>query len=258
MMRIALLVVAVGLGGGCRAAEDEASAGPARRPGEKAGAVLVELFTSQGCSSCPPADRLLPLLPGAVDGVEVLPLAFHDDYWDDLGWRDPFSSAAWSERQRRYAPAVSDGRVYTPQMVVQGRADLNGADRSGAIDAIRRAAEPAPRGRISAVTTGGEHLTVTVDAALPAGKARADAWVALTESGLSTRVARGENKGLEMINDHVVRRLSAAFTVEAGASRQGKVDLPIDPSWRRDHLDVIVFLQDPASQRVLAAARAVR
>jgi hypothetical protein len=258
MMRAQIVVLALaaaGAGSGCRAAEEEAAAAPAGA----AGPVLVELFTSQGCSSCPPADQLLGQLPRAVDGVEVLPLAFHVDYWDDLGWRDPFSSAAWTERQRLYAGAVSDGRIYTPQLVVQGVDDVVGSDRSGALARIRRAGRSGTTGRIRASVSGDGPLTVAVEAELADRRAaRADAWVALSESGLATRVARGENQGRSLVNDFVVRRLVKAFSIAPGAAQRGQVALAVDAGWRRDRLSVTVFLQDPDSRRVLAAAAGQR
>jgi hypothetical protein len=264
MTRVALLLAAVaatGLGS-CRG-RDEAAAAPAgaaasdRSAARPTGPVLVELFTSQGCSSCPPADRLLGQLPSAVDGVEVLPLAFHVDYWDDLGWRDPFSSAEWTARQRRYSGEVAGGRVYTPQLVVQGAADVLGSDRDDAVEAIRAAARSARGGRIEARASGSDRLTVAVEAQLD-GAARADALVALVENGLSTKVARGENSGRALANQFVVRRLVKAFALEGAGVRRGEVHLDVDPAWRRDRLAVTVFLQDTSTMRVLAAASARR
>lgn len=268
MTRVALLLAAVAASGlsSCRG-RDEAAAAPARAStsdrtaARPTGAVLVELFTSQGCSSCPPADRLLGQLPSSVDGVEVLPLSFHVDYWDDLGWRDPYSSAEWTARQRRYSSVVAGGRVYTPQLVVQGAADVLGSDRDDAVEAIRAAARAERGGRIEArateSATGNQRLSVAVEAEID-GAARADALVALVESGLSTKVARGENGGRALANQFVVRRLVKAFALERGGVRRGEVHLDLDPAWRRDRLAVTVFLQDPASLRVLAAASARR
>src|SRR6266545_881299 len=164
--RAALLVLALAApaaAGGCDPGGGDAAAATPAPAGARA-AVVVELFTSQGCSSCPPADRLLTRLPGSIDGVLVLPLAFHVDYWDDLGWRDPFSSADWTARQKRYAAAIAGGHVYTPQLVVQGREDMVGSDRGAVEDAIRRAAARPPGGAtISAVPAGAagrDRLTV--------------------------------------------------------------------------------------------------
>ena len=260
------LVTLGALCAGCGLGGEDAAASPSARPAAASSgpAVLVELFTSQGCSSCPPADRLLGVLPGEVDGVQVLPLAFHVDYWDDLGWRDPFSSAAWTARQNRYAHALGAGRIYTPQLVVMGTADVVGSDRAKAVELIRQAArEQASGARIQATTeattAGKQALTVSVDAALGTGKpglARADAWVALVENGLATKVGRGENSGRGLVDHFVVRRLTRAFTVEAGNPRRGDVELALEPTWRRDRMTVTVFLQDGRDLEVLAAAAA--
>ena len=258
MMQVRLLasmalVAATGLFAGCGSGE-EAAAAP--NPSGQSQAVLVELFTSQGCSSCPPADLLLGQLPEVVDGIQVLPLAFHVDYWDGLGWRDPFSSADWTERQNLYARAIASGRLYTPQLVVQGSAHVVGSDRKGAADLIRAAARRQPTARVQATAKAGrDRMTVSVDASLGRGPA-ADAWVALVESGLATRVARGENQGRALDNHFVVRRLVRAFRLEPGASRRGDVALALDPSWRRDRLAVTVFVQEPDSLAIVGAAAA--
>jgi len=216
--------------------------------------ILAELFTSQGCSSCPPADRLLSSIRDlAGDGAEVIPLAFHVDYWDDLGWKDPFSAAEWTERQRRYALRVSGGRVYTPMLVVQGRAHMVGSSQGEIEAALRRAArDPATGATIAAHASSPGKLTV--DAA--AGGARATAFVALVESGIDTTVERGENQGRVLRNDFIVRRLSRAFDLAANARKSETVDLALDPSWRRDRVVVVLFLQDPESLAIQAAARA--
>src|SRR4051812_18762634 len=100
---------------GCTAAEGT----PRGAASATEGPIVLELFTSQGCSSCPPAERILDKLSSrGLDGASLAPLAFHVDYWDDLGWPDPFASPAWSERQRQYAGALGEGRVYTPELVV--------------------------------------------------------------------------------------------------------------------------------------------
>ncbi|MDX1642861.1 MAG: DUF1223 domain-containing protein, partial [Thermoanaerobaculia bacterium] len=106
--------------------------------------VLIELFTSQGCSSCPPADRLLADLAdrGELDGIVLLPLSFHVDYWNYIGWTDPFSSAEWSNRQRRYARAFGLDTIYTPQIFLNGRAEVVGSDEREVRRLIRQTAAP--------------------------------------------------------------------------------------------------------------------
>ena len=239
---LALALVACGTVAGDPPASVPASAPVEPRaalPG--AGPVIVELFTSQGCSSCPPADRALSTLvrDGHVGDRAVVPLAFHVDYWDDLGWADPFSRPAWSQRQYAYATGA---RVYTPQLVVGGRADVLGSD----VPAVRAAitAAPLPARLDAHVRWHDDRATITATA--PPG---ADVWVALYEDELTTRVARGENAGEALRNDHVVRRLERVVT--AGASAD--LDLALDPSWR--HLGAVAFAQRP--DRAIVATRAL-
>ncbi len=126
------------------------TAGDGDRHAAGADPILVELFTSQGCSSCPPADRLLSRLSAAAQGGEtaVIPLSFHVDYWNYIGWTDPFSSAEWSERQRSYAESFDSGRVYTPQLVVNGRRDCVGSNEQRVREEIERAERQRANGRL--------------------------------------------------------------------------------------------------------------
>lgn len=226
-------------------------------------AAVVELFTSQGCSSCPPADRLLSKLSHdpRFQG-KVIPLSFHVDYWNGIGWQDPFSSARWSDRQKQYAGRVfHSNRIYTPQVVVNGRSECVGNSEA---EVLRRvsdalAAEPAAR------------LTLAVDPLSPDGRLRVqvgarvaravssgnlDLWVAVTESGLSTEVKAGENASRLLRNDRVVRRLEKALTLSAaaGSEKSGEVVLGIDKRWKADALGVAAFLQDPATLAIVGAA----
>ncbi len=220
--------------------------------------VLIELFTSQGCSSCPPADRLLSKLGREQGDVELIPLSFHVDYWNSIGWKDPFSSSRWSSRQREYAARISN-RTYTPQLVVQGTADCVGSNERCIRQAVAEASAHAPRGsvRIDAASVVDGAVEVDAVVALAEGQPGAVASVVIYESGLQTDVRRGENRGRELRNDFVVRRLRDIGTIEQGATnpRQVSARIPIDPSWRENALGVVVFLQDPASKRVYAVSR---
>jgi hypothetical protein len=215
--------------------------------------VVVELFTSEGCSSCPPADELLRRLAveQPVAGVEIIPLALHVDYWNWIGWRDRFSSAAFSSRQRAYARIFRQSSVYTPEMVVEGTAAFVGSDEARAISAIRKAAEAgAHRLTLSASASGGD-LDLDV-AGLPSTPSGAALLVAVTENGLATRVGRGENAGRELRHSAVVRRFEAYPAKPDGAGRQS-VRLPLDPSWNRKTMRVAAFLQDPGTGEISAA-----
>jgi hypothetical protein len=161
--------------------------------------VLVELFTSQGCSSCPPADALLGELAQRPD---VLALSFHVDYWNYIGWTDPFSSKEATERQRSYSRAFHRSMVYTPQVVVAGRLEMVGSDRSAVEAAIRQAsgaATVAPR----FLSDPGSGMRVAIPAGSPAKPATI--WLAFIDSRHTTPVRRGENAGATLTNYNVVR-----------------------------------------------------
>jgi len=237
-MRSLLLVASLGLPAACARAEGEPRAvNPAEPP------VVVELFTSQGCSSCPPADRLLATLAaaGAVGDRAVIPLAFHVDYWNDLGWADPYSLPAWTERQHQYARALADDRVYTPELVVGGAAGMLGSDLDAVTRAVQRAARPAP------LTTSAtwSRDTVTVTATAPAD---ADVWVAVWENRTTTKVTRGENSGETLASSHVVRRLEHV----AAAGKRASVVIKLDPSW---HAAGAVAFAQRADRQITATAR---
>ncbi len=180
---------------------------------------VVELFTSQGCSSCPPADRLLGEL-AARDGV--LALSFHVDYWNYVGWHDPFSSPAATERQRDYSRTIGRRYVYTPQMVVDGVAEGVGSDRRG-VEAMLEAALRRPKLTIAVDRAAdGASARVYIPAAAHAG-APADVWIVGFDRSHSTVIGRGENRGMTLTNANVVREIdrlgiwsghAATFTVK--------------------------------------------
>lgn len=212
------------------------------------GPLVIELFTSQGCSSCPPAEQLLARLTaaGSLGDRALAPLAFHVDYWNDLGWVDPYSSATWSERQHQYARAIGDGRVYTPQLVVGGAAGVVGSDLAAVTDAVRRAARPAALAA-TAEWTRAEPI-VTIAATAPAD---AEVWAAVWEDGAPTQVARGENAGETMGGDRVVRKLERI----AGPGQKASVAIKLDPAWRTG--GAVVFAQRTDRHIVASAALVV-
>jgi hypothetical protein len=216
--------------------------------------VLVELFTSEGCSSCPPADVLLgELSSGKLDaGAPVAALSLHVDYWNRLGWTDPFSSPAFTERQGSYA---KDGNVYTPQMVVDGSAVFVGSDRKRALEAIR-AASLAPKTPLQLkLAPSAKDLRIDVSApARPKGGAAADLLVAVTEDDLVSNVSAGENAGRKIPHTAVVRALTRVDRARAGEALAASKTLKLDPAWRRDALHVVAFLQESGG-RVVGVAR---
>jgi hypothetical protein len=217
--------------------------------------VLVELFTSEGCSSCPPADAVLAQLAAGrgVGEAEVVPLSLHVDYWNRLGWTDPFSSAAFSERQATYG---GPGGLYTPQMVVDGGDVFVGSDADHALRAVRLASRAAKPRLTLAVERGPGGLLVKVSAPpLPQSAGAPELLVAVTEDGLASDVARGENAGRRLPHVAVVRALTRVARASAGAPLAAERTLRLDPSWKKDALHVVAFLQEPG-RRVVAAARA--
>ncbi len=216
--------------------------------------VLVELFTSEGCSSCPSADRTLSELEATqpVAGAEIIALSLHVDYWNRLGWADPYSSAAYSNRQRRYASALHSSQVYTPQMVVDGDEAFVGSQGATARQKIAAAAAR-PKATVSLTTTTGASGSVEVHlrvSALPAGTSGADVLLAVTENGLTTAVPRGENAGHTLPHRAVVRTLTAVGSVaDSGFDRT--VTVKIDPSWQRDKLRLVAFVQAKGEGRVV-------
>jgi hypothetical protein len=201
--------------------------------------VVLELFTSQGCSSCPPADRLLGDL-GQRD--DVVALSFHVDYWNDLGWDDPFSSPRWSSRQQVYGDALSSG-LYTPQLVIQGRQHVVGSKERDVRKALAAQAAQ-PRARLSAsARRQGDQVTVAID------RDARDllAVVALYESERRTKVTAGENRSRTLRNEYVVRQL-------AYARESDTVTIDIDPAWT-GALGVAVLLQDLDTMAIHAATK---
>jgi hypothetical protein len=201
--------------------------------------VLLELFTSQSCSSCPPAEALLSSLQASR--ADILPLSFHVDYWNALSWKDPFSSRAATDRQRGYAAALGT-EVFTPQLVVDGRASAVGSDPqavSSAIAAAQRAQAPGPAVRVQAAQGG---LAITVAAGHGAG----DVLLAGYDPYHETRVAAGENGGVTLKETNVVRSLRRVGHWDGAALR---LTVPLQAGERQ-----AVFLQGPDGTILAAAA----
>jgi hypothetical protein len=221
--------------------------------------VVIELFTSEGCSSCPPADALISELGSSTKSV--IPLAYHVDYWNHLGWADPFSSHQWSERQSDYARAMNLDGEYTPQMVIGGAWQCGGSD-AGSIERAVAAARSQPAlGRTSIQTSlaaaGSRKLQVKVNAQLlTAGPGRLVVMLAIYESGLVSKIGAGENGGREITYDYTVRKLLPAFELDAAqpGSFVQEMTIDLDRSWSVDHLGVAAFIQDPTSLKIEGAS----
>jgi len=214
--------------------------------------VVVELFTSEGCSSCPPADALLMQLEAqSPSGTEIIALGEHVDYWDRLGWKDRFSSTDYTHRQERYASRFRLDSAYTPQMIINGRTEFVGNDSSHIASAIRDAAKSRHTTPIITLHPDSTAVDVSVN---NAGRNHLDVFLALTESDLSTQVGAGENNGHLLRHTAVVRRLRKIGKTSSGQFTS-RPEIAVDPSWRRENLRVVVFLQDPDTLEITAAAQ---
>lgn len=247
------------------------SASPAQEPAKSKARtpVVVELFTSEGCSSCPPADALLARLDAQqpVAGAEIIALEEHVDYWDQLGWRDPFSSPTWTERQNSYAQAFRSGSVYTPQMVVNGSTEFVGSRAQQGNQAIEAAARQATSTlSLAAAPVPGKHaVEVTVKVTNLEGARPNDqpeVWLAVTETGLHTAVKGGENSGADLHHAAVVRKLqrlgSAAPKAGAVAGTMpvfSSVKISLDSDWKRENLRFVAFVQERRSLRIIGATQ---
>jgi len=213
--------------------------------------VVVELFTSQGCSSCPAAEEFFSTWGmNAFKKHQIIPLAFHVDYWDSLGWKDPFSSADATERQERYAAAFKSDSIYTPQMVVAGKHGFVGSDKKRAGETLARFANVNSALRIKinpSWKNGSIRFSVLVEQEEGLGKnIKFLVMAAIFENGLVTEVLRGENAGRTLNNDFVVRAFAAAGTFDPGASSKFSktLELSWDPSWKKENSGLVVFLQN--------------
>ena len=221
--------------------------------------VLVELFTSEGCSSCPPADRLLVDLDRSqpVPGAELIVLSEHVDYWNSLGWHDPWSSAFFSDRQGRYSDRFGLKSVYTPELVVNGEAEASGNDWSQAKSECQKASgEAKVPVRISAVSVEGGntlHAHLETDALPPAVK-KADLYVVVALDHAESDVKAGENNGRKLAHVAVVESLTKVGSLEKGRNFAQDVELKLNPKAGSGNLRLIAFVQEPGPGRVLGAS----
>jgi hypothetical protein len=219
--------------------------------------VVVELFTSEGCSSCPPADRLLQTLDEKqpFPGADLIVLSEHVDYWNSSGWADPYSSRLFSARQRTYGEHFGLDSVYTPQAVIDGQLEMVGGN---AVE-IRKAVEAAIRNQkvaltlANAVRNGNRIRFHLQSAGLPAAQGSATVYVALAENKVQSNVAGGENGGRSLTHVAVVRVLSQAGTVKGGSSFSRDITIPLPSGLASSGFRIVAFLQDEKSRRIVGA-----
>jgi hypothetical protein len=222
--------------------------------------VVLELFTSEGCSSCPPADELLSHIGSSAAGV--IPLAYHVDYWDRLGWSDPFSSSQWTARQVVYIRAMELGGPYTPQIVIGGKWQCVGSDPRAVANAIAAARARPPAGlvtlRTSPPAAGSHKLNVRIGARMlrSTGDRALIVVLAIYENGLMAKIDAGENRGRKLSYDYTVRKIVPVFELNAAPGRalENEISVDLDPSWKLEHLGVAAFIQDENSLAIDGAA----
>jgi len=235
--------------------EDKRASGPTSGAVPRS-PVLIELFTSEGCSSCPPADVLLAQLDRfqPVPGADLIVLSEHVDYWDDIGWKDPYSSRQFSLRQADYARRFRLGEPYTPQMVVDGNSQLVGGDERQAVQAIQNAAKVDKfRISLSAPRLEGNSLTVHVEVGTtPAGAKHTpgQVWIALADDMDQSNVRRGENAGRTLTHVAVVRTLAQVGMVEGDDTFSKDLTVSTGNANLRN-LRVVAIVQESAAGRVL-------
>ena len=210
---------------------------------------VVELFTSQGCSSCPPADDHLGDL---ADREEILALSFHVDYWDYIGWKDPFANPAHTERQRQYQTFFNSRYVYTPQMVVQGAYQAVGSKRGEIAEQIKKS-RSRPRLDVT-LARAADEIAIRVGPSGNSGVKADDAavWFVAFDDRHQTAVARGENKGRQIVNRHIVRRFDLVGTWN-GSAFDARIAVPAPG--QPGGYGAAVLVQSLTTGHILGAAR---
>jgi hypothetical protein len=212
--------------------------------------VVIELFESQGCSSCPPAERVMQKLRETF-GTDVILLTFHVDYWDYLGWKDTFSDSRFTERQKAYGRAFGQDSIYTPEMVIQGERGFVGSDLPRAISEIRaRQIEPRPPLNVHIVPLSSSRAQVTAQLPPSLVSSAEEITVVVYENAEPIHVLRGENRGETMSGDFAVRTI---LKKPVSSSKSTTFDVEIDPHWNRAKLRVAVLVRGDSSKIIAAA-----
>lgn len=217
--------------------------------------VLVELFTSEGCSSCPPADRALALLqkeqPNA--DAEIITLAFHVDYWNNLGWKDEFSSDLFTQRQQFYAQSFNLSSIYTPQMVIDGSLETVGSNL-GKVQQLITSAAKAQKAKIE-ITKVENNFKVEISD-VPTHQ-DSTVYLAIAENNLSSSITRGENAGNKLEHISVVRELKMLGKIIRNQnSFETKQLIEFQPAWKKENLNLVVFVQESSSRKILGVISA--
>ncbi|MGB6874584.1 MAG: DUF1223 domain-containing protein [Candidatus Acidiferrales bacterium] len=256
MVKVSLMLfgLCAVLGSACQAQTPATDSG--RTP------VIVELFTAEGCSSCPPAEAMaLRMEKQPLPGIEMIVLEEHVDYWNQGGWIDPFSSGDWTARQKDYVSKLANGNPYTPEMVVDGQSQFAGGNGKDAQKAI----EDAARGPKTDVTITDAKVDPkdADDFKISVGKLEgntagdeAQVWVVVTEDGLHSAVSAGENAGHTLYHAAVVRYLHKVGAAQGTGAMAftGDARVKIKSSWKKENVSIVAFVQEKKSLKILGAA----
>jgi hypothetical protein len=217
-------------------------------------AVLVELFTSEGCSSCPPADDLLRQVDGKTTdaGALIIGLSEHVTYWDHDGWKDPYDSETFTSRQNEYGQRFHLESVYTPQMVVNGETQLVGSDGRALLQAVLKAeAEDGPTLKIVSATLAGDMVNAVVSFAGEFPKHGAEVYAVVARDETTAHVLRGENEGKTLLHASVARTFTTSAKILEAGETTLHVALPADASAPGGRRHLVVWMQEPNAGRVL-------
>jgi len=251
MSRAIIIVIFVLASGISSGAEEKASPIPGQESAKEPFAV-VELFTSEGCSSCPPADEFLTELVQKTEKTgRIFSLSFHVDYWNRLGWHDPFSNSAFTYRQRTYAYALGTSDVSTPQMIVNGTYGFNGANRVNALKYIKLVLkQPAEASVALSLGKDRQRDSFVVEYLVSETAKEHILYLALVEKGIISRVLGGENAGMILHHANVVR---AFKSVRLKKSPAGRIEFSLPDSVDRENLAVIGYIQNTKTMMILGA-----
>lgn len=225
--------------------------------------VLVELFTSEGCSSCPPADNVLEELSikQPIANTEIIVLSEHVDYWNRLGWKDPYSSNEFSLRQSSYAQVFRNSSVYTPQMVINGQDELIGSDKEKALELIKKISSSTYKIKLDSTENIKNSLALTFEVSktdlAPSSNGVNDVLLAIAEDKLQSSVIKGENAGRKLQHTGVVRNLSVIGEIPSKLTNnkyQISTQVLLSDKWQRNNLKLVAFIQNRKTLQILAAS----
>ena len=216
------------------------------------GFAVVELFTSEGCSSCPPADELVAKIEKESADKPIYILAFHVDYWNRLGWKDMFSSAEYSQRQQQYSRWLKSGSVYTPQVVVNGRTEFEGSEEGTLRNTIKTNLEKTPAAALTLSNIKTDGGKISVQYHTQGNTANDVLLLAVVEKHAQSNVERGENSGRTLSHVQIVRAITST-PVKPG---EGNASIALPKGFDAKGCELIAFLQNPANGEISGAAKA--